>query len=148
MSQTLTNLIYHIVFSTKNHCVLITDDIKSELHAYIGGIVRGEKGTFIAVGGTEDHIHILAKIPPSISLSEMLQRIKGNSSKWLHETKKKDFSWQRGYGAFSVSESVSEKVQEYIQRQVEHHKKMSFKEEFLGFLRKHNIEYSEKYLWD
>ena len=146
MASTLTNLLLHVVFSTKDRRGLITVDLQETLYPYIGGIIRGENGVPIAIGGTKDHIHILAKFPASVSVSDMLRRIKGNSSKWM-KGKGRPFAWQRGYAAFSVSQSLSGKVKTYIQGQEEHHLKNSFQDELLSLLRMHGVEYDEKYIW-
>jgi len=150
MGSTLTNLLYHIVFSTKLRQALLTPELRAELYPYIGGVIRGEKGTLIKIGGTQDHVHLLAVFHPSISVSDMLRRIKANSSKWVNDQQKMrmHFSWQRGYGAFSVSESAVNGVSGYIDGQEAHHKKMSFQDEFLLLLKKHNIPYDERYIWD
>ena len=150
MSSTLTNLVYHVVFSTKKRQKLITQDVSQQLYPYIGGIIRAEKGKLFKIGGISDHIHLLARFHPSISVSDMLRRIKGNSSKWLNEKQliAAKFGWQTGYAAFSVSESACEAVAKYIENQLQHHKKMSFKEEYLLILKKHQVEYNEKYIWD
>ena len=107
MPSTYTNLLYHIVFSTKDRIPLITKDFQEELYCYIGGIIRAECGTLLKIGGTSDHIHILAKFKSAISVSEMLAKIKANSSKWIndHKMKMRKFAWREGYAAFSVSES-------------------------------------------
>jgi len=150
MAGTFTNLLYHIVFSTKNRKDLIGPDLRNDLYNYIGGIIRGEKGALLTIGGTADHVHILARLHPTISISDMLRRIKAGSSKMVNDNKNPDggFFWQGGYGAFSVSESSATSVAEYIGNQEEHHKKMTFKEEFILFLKRHKIEYDERYIWD
>ena len=150
MASTLTNLLYHIVFSTKTRVDLIDPEFATNLCPYIGGVIRGEKGRLLKIGGTANHVHILAMFSASVSVSDMLRRIKGNSSKWINEDKQRKipFSWQRGYGAFSVSESMCGMVSKYIENQKEHHKKMTFKEEFLLLLKKHNVEYDERYIWN
>ncbi len=149
MSQTLTNLLYHIVFSTKGRENLITDELRKDLYPYIGGIVKGEKGTPICVGGMMDHVHLLIKFSPTINFSQIVQKIKGGSSKWIHEKQNNRlFSWQGGYGAFSVSESNIDIVRQYIESQREHHKRLTFKEEYELLLKKHNIVFNEQYLWD
>jgi putative transposase len=150
MGGTLTNLLYHIVFSTKLRQPLLSSEIRTELYPYIGGVIRGEKGRLIKIGGTQDHIHLLVLFPPSISVSDMLRRIKANSSKWVNDQQKMhlQFSWQRGYGAFSVSESAVNKLSAYIDRQETHHKRMSFQDEFLLLLKKHNVPHDERYIWD
>jgi REP-associated tyrosine transposase len=149
MSGVFTNNLYHIVFSTKNRINLIQDDFEDELYAYIGGILKHEKGRLIFAGGTENHIHLLAIIHQTISISDMLRKIKSNSSLWINKNHKLNlkFSWQEGYGSFTVSESGKKDVITYIKNQKEHHKKIDFKEEFLLFLHKHGIEYNEKYVW-
>ncbi len=150
MASTLTNLLYHIVFTTRKKQNLIIPVLSVKLYPYIGGIIREEKGKLLKIGGTLNHVHILARFSASVSVSEMLRRIKGSSSKWVNEISRgtQHFSWQRGYGAFSVSESSVENVAGYIENQEEHHKKITFEEEFLLLLHKHNISYDEKYIWD
>ena len=150
MPSTHTNLLYHIVFSTKQRIALITDDFQEELYKYIGGIIRAEGGVQLEIGGTSDHIHILAKIKPAISVSEMLAKIKANSSKWVndHKMKLRKFAWQEGFGAFTVSESQAPSVREYIQNQEEHHRKQTYQEELVALLERHGIEYDPRYLWD
>jgi putative transposase len=150
MPSTHTNLLYHIVFSTKCRIPLITKNIQEELYRYIGGIIRGEGGISLEIGGTIDHIHLLTKFKPAISISEMLARIKANSSKWVNENnmKLRKFGWQEGYGAFSVSESQIGAVGKYIRGQEEHHRKQTFQEEYVALLKRHGIEYDERYLWD
>lgn len=148
MSQSFTNLIYHIVFSTKNRESLITDEIKPRLYEYIGGILRKKEGITLAIGGMNDHIHVLAKLHPDESLSNVLRDLKANSSGWMHKVfpEMKDFSWQRGYGAFTVSASQIEIVQQYIVNQEKHHAKFSFRDEFIKLLRVNQIEFDERYL--
>lgn len=150
MGSTFTNLLYHLVFSTKNRNDWIQNGFRNALYSYIGGIIRSEKGKMITIGGTTNHLHILAKFSQCATVSNMLQHIKGNSSKWLNEQEFMPFrfSWQTGYGAFTVSESMVDMVSKYIENQETHHKKMTFQQEFLMLLKKHHIEYDEKYLWD
>lgn len=149
MSKTYTNLIYHIVFSTKERQPIITSDYQSRLYDYIGGVIRNQGGISLGINCMEDHVHVLAKLRPDKSLSDVLRDLKSNASGWMHEVfpKMKDFAWQNGYGAFTVSSSQIAKVQDYIARQEEHHKGFSFKREFIGLLRKNEIEYDERYLW-
>ena len=150
MPSTYTNLLYHVVFSTKQRTPLISNEFQEELYRYIGGIVRAEGGVQFEIGGTSDHIHILAKFKPAISVSEMLAKIKANSSKWANEHKMKlrKFGWQEGYAAFSVSESQVPAVREYIRNQEEHHRTQPYQEEFIALLERHGIEYDPRYLWD
>jgi REP element-mobilizing transposase RayT len=150
MASTLTNLLYHIVFTTRKKQDFIIPTLSVELYPYIGGIIREDKGKLLKIGGILNHVHILARFSASISVSEMMRRIKGSSSKWVNENSRstQHFSWQRGYGAFSVSESAVENVISYIGNQNEHHKKITFEEEFLLLLQKHKISYDAKYIWD
>jgi len=150
MGSTLTHLVYHIVFSTKGRQNTVVPALREALHPYIGGIIRGEKGAMLKIGGTMDHIHILSSLPPTLSVSEALRRIKGNSSKWINEGGiiKTHFEWQRGYGAFTVSESMVETISRYIENQEEHHRVKSFKEEYLLLLQQHGVKYDERYIWD
>lgn len=150
MPSTYTNLLYHIVFSTKERIPLITKDHQEELYKYIGGIIRAEGGVQLGIGGTSDHIHILARIKPAISVSDMLGKIKSNSSKWAndHKMKMRKFGWQEGYAAFTVSESQVPSVREYIRNQEQHHRRQTYQEEFLALLERHGIEYDSRYLWD
>ena len=148
MSQSYTNLIYHVVFSTKNREPLITNEIKPRLYEYIGGILRNKGGIALAIGGIDDHLHVLAKIRPDDSLSNVLRDLKANSSGWTHRIfpKMKDFSWQNGYGAFTVSASQVEIVRRYIANQEKHHAKYSFRDEFVKLLKVNQIEFDEKFL--
>ena len=148
MPSSYTNLLYHIVFSTKNRKPLIRDDFQEELYRYIGGIIRAEGGIQLEIGGAANHIHILVKLKPTQSVSHMLNKIKANSSRWINQSKKpaETFAWQEGYGAFTVSESQANVVREYIRRQEEHHHRQSFQEEFLELLRRHDVDYDPRFL--
>ena len=147
MPHTFTNLLAHIIFSTKERAPLIDAELRPKLHAYLGGIVRELNGTPLIINGTNDHVHLLVSMPPTISASDAMRVLKTNSSKWVHATRRKPFGWQTGYGAFSVSKSNVEAVGRYIADQEEHHRKISFKEEFISFLKKHEIEYDERFIW-
>ena len=148
MGQSYTNLLYHIVFSTKDRKPLITADVKPRLYEYIGGTIRGLGGVMLAIGGMDDHGHVLAKLRPDKALSDVLRDLKANSSGWMHDVfpDLKDFSWQRDYGAFTVSASQVDKVRQYIANQEEHHRKQDFRGEFIGLLIKNGIEFDERYL--
>jgi len=150
MSQSYCNLLYHLVFSTKHREPWLHDDISTRTHKYLGGALRRERGVALIVGGTSDHVHILAKLRQDKPVSDVLRDIKSNSSGWIHETfaDLPQFGWQTGYGAFTVSSSQVEKVRRYILKQEQHHKKRSFKDEFIALLDAHGIEYDERYLWD
>jgi putative transposase len=141
---------FHCVFSTKERQRLVTANLRERLWPFLGGIVRQNKMKAIEIGGVEDHVHILLSIPPTLTISKALQLIKGGSSKWIHETfpEHRLFSWQEKYGAFSVSVSQLDTIIDYIRNQEPHHRTMTFQEEFEALLKKHRIEYDERYLWD
>lgn len=149
MGSTLTNLVYHVIFSTKNREPMINPTICKELYSYIGGIVKGENATVLQIGGMPDHIHRVLKLKPVHSLSEIMQKLKGSSSKWVNEQGRlnEKFSWQEGYGAFTVSESQITTVVHYVKSQENHHRNLSFKEEFTQFLKRHKVEYDDRYLY-
>ena len=148
MATTFSNLLYHIVYSTKDRIPLIDGDLREPLYEYIGGIIRGERGILLEIGGVPDHVHLLAKFKTDIAVSMMVQKIKGKSSGWVNErsSRTERFEWQAGYGIFSVSESLVDKVRRYIRNQEEHHKKVSFKDELISLLKKNGIPYDERYL--
>lgn len=129
---------------------MITPKLQERLFAYIGGIARENGFELIAAGGIEDHVHLLISLSRTISIAKAMQLIKGGSSKWIHDTfpELSSFEWQEGYGAFSVSTSNKSKVISYINNQPEHHKKQAFKSEFISFLKRHEIEYDERYVFD
>lgn len=148
MSDSYTNLLYHIVFSTKDRRPLITSAYEVRLHDYIGGTIRSLGGICLELNGTEDHVHLLAKLRPTRAVSDVLRDLKANASGWMHEvfSSLRHFSWQRGYGAFTVSHSNVESVRRYISRQKEHHQKLSFRDEFIQFLKANGIEYDERFI--
>jgi REP element-mobilizing transposase RayT len=129
---------------------LLTGDLADRLYAYIGGIIRNENGALLAAGGMPHHVHLLVSLNRESCLSDILRQIKGSSSKWIHETMPdlRGFAWQAGYAAFAVSYSHVDNVKQYIESQADHHRKITFQEEFVAFLRKHKLEFDERYLWD
>ena len=147
MSDSYTNLLYHIIFSTKDRRPMISKLHEVRLYDYIGGTIRGLGGISLELNGTEDHVHLLAKLRPDKALSDVLRELKANATGWMHDVfpELKDFSWQRGYDAFTVSQSNAEEVRQYIARQKEHHKRTSFRDEFIQFLKANGIEYDERY---
>ena len=149
MASTLTNLLYHLVFSTKGRLPLIDDEIQQPLYDYMGGIIRNQRGKDIEIGGMPDHVHCLARLPARKAVSDILRTLNSDSSGWVNRERPTDrFAWQTGYGAFTVSQSLVGKLRRYIQTQAEHHRARSFEEELLALLEKHGIEYHEEYLWD
>ena len=150
MPQSLVKNYVHIVFSTKNRQPFIDQSIKEELHAYLGGTCKELGCPVLAVGGVEDHVHILCMLSRNMALSELVGKVKANSSKWIKTKGEQyaNFYWQNGYGAFSVNPTETEVVIKYIQNQEEHHKKRTFKEEYRLFLKKYKVKYDERYVWD
>jgi putative transposase len=144
----LTNLLCHSIWSTKCREPRISPDWQDRLYGYIGGILSSKKCVLVCAGGMADHIHLLVLVHPLVSVSELVNVVKSNSSKWVHETFEDqwEFAWQEGYAAFSVSCSVSERVEEYIKNQSTHHAKRTFQEELVEFLKKHGVQYDEQYL--
>ena len=151
MPQSLSNVLVHIVFSTKERRAMLRGaDIRAEMHKYLGGISNNLDCPPIIVGGTDDHVHLLARQARTIALADWIKELKRGSSIWI-KTKGpalEAFQWQAGYGAFSVSQSQSDRVQCYIATQEEHHGRLSFQDEFRELLRKHGIEFDERYVWD
>jgi REP element-mobilizing transposase RayT len=148
--QSLVSLNVHVVFSTKNREPLIDRELAPRLYGYLGGIVRNTGAVLLAVGGVEDHVHLLVSLGRQSCVSDLVRDVKSNSSAWVHETfpDRARFAWQSGYGAFTVSVSLLARVREYIANQEDHHKKQTFQEEFREFLRRHGIEWDERYVWD
>ena len=149
MPSTYAGLHYHIIFSTKERRPFFTSHLQGRLFEYIGGIIRHEKGILRCAGGVVDHVHLLATLPPTRAISDWMRVVKSNSSGWIHETfpDQRAFGWQDGYGAFTVSKSGLAEVERYIAGQEEHHRRVSFQEEFVEFLRRHEIDYDARYLW-
>jgi putative transposase len=150
MSQSLARVVVHITFSTKYRQPLIDAAIEPELHAYLGSVCNEMDCQSIKVGGYTDHVHVLCFLSRKVALMDLLEEIKKRSSKWI-KTKGEayaNFYWQGGYGAFSVNAAELDVVIRYIERQHEHHEKKSFQDEFRAFLKKYNVEYDERYVWD
>lgn len=151
MSQSLSNIIVHIVFSTKDRQPLLADsDIRSQMHSQLGGTSKTLNCPPIIVGGVEDHIHLLARQSRTITMSDWVKELKRVTSIWIKQKGQQfnTFSWQAGYGAFSVSQSQIGVVRNYIQNQEEHHKKIDFKTELRAFFKRHGVEFDERYVWD
>ena len=148
MASTLTKIDIHLIFHVKTTSVPIKTDDLRRAFSYIGGIIKETGGLPLEIGGMPDHIHILTSLPKTVSLSDFVQIIKSNSSKWIKTLGDSyhQFSWQEGYGAFSVSPSLIDKTVKYIRGQEEHHKKRTFKEEYILFLESYGIQYDEKYI--
>jgi REP element-mobilizing transposase RayT len=150
MLQSFVSLPVHLVFSTKNRAALIGDDMQSRLREYIGGILREQKSKLVAAGGMPDHIHLLVLLSKQVALADLLRDPKSASSKWIHDTfpRQQDFAWQAGYGVFAVSHSNLPQVTRYIANQAQHHHAQSYQDEFIALLKKHEIEFDARYLWE
>jgi putative transposase len=148
MSHTFGNILLHFIFSTQGRRPLIKQDLRADLFAYLGGIIREMDGTALIINGTTDHVHMLVRLRPVHSAAGIARTVKANSSRWVHEKWELNFAWQTGYGVFSVSESNVAAVTKYIAGQEEHHRKHSFQEEFVAFLKKNHVAYDERYIWD
>jgi REP element-mobilizing transposase RayT len=149
MPGTYSQILLHVVFSTKNRNPWIAADIAQRLYPYIGGIVRAEKGVLYDIGGVEDHVHLYLRWRPDGSISDLMRTVKARSSKWMHDTfpTLREFAWQEGYSAFSVSKSQEAAVKKYIAGQAEHHKTEDYKSELLRILRAHGVEFDERYVF-
>jgi len=149
MAHSYVSILIHYTFSTKNRQKIITPELAERLWAYMGGIARQNKMKALAIGGIEDHAHSFLSLPSTLSIAKAIQLVKGASSTWVHQTfsQYQDFEWQEGYGAFSVSISHVKDTIDYINNQKEHHRKMTFQEEYLAMLKKHGFEYDERYIW-
>ena len=150
MPQSLSHIILHIIFSTKDRIPVIDHEVEKSVHAYLATVCRDQGCHAYRVGGPADHIHIVTTLSRTITVSKLVEHIKKVSSAWMKKQDRKygKFYWQRGYGAFSVSPTHLDEVLRYVSGQREHHKTISFQDEFRGFLRKYRIEYEEKYVWD
>ena len=150
MPQSLSKVNVHIIFSTKNRQNLIDDRIENSLYEYLGGICKGLECNPVKVGGHKNHVHLLCLLSRRVAQMKLLEEIKKQSSKWI-KTKGQAYSnfyWQDGYGIFSINPTETDKVIDYIQLQQEHHKHKSFQDEFIAFLKRYQVEYDERYLWD
>lgn len=151
MPQSLSRIYVHIVFSTKGRYPFLSDLlIRKEMHAYLGGTCNELRCPVIAVGGVSDHAHILCSLSKNLPVADLIGDVKRSSSKWVKSKGRMlgKFAWQAGYGVFSVSQSQVETVRWYIAKQEDHHRKKSFQDEFRLFLKKYQIEYDERYVWD
>jgi REP element-mobilizing transposase RayT len=150
MPQSLSNVILHIIFSTKDREPWLDPNVRPRMHAYLATICRDLAGERVRVGGVADHVHIVTTLPRTLSQADLIEQIKKASSKWIKtlDARYLCFFWQRGYGAFSVSPSQLEAVLEYVDKQQEHHRTRTFQEEYRELLHKHGVEFDERYIWD
>jgi putative transposase len=150
MPQSLSSILIHLVFSTKNREPFITSAIETELHPYMAKIFRELKSPSLTIDGTSDHVHILFSLGRVIKVADLVEEVKTESSKWI-KTKGREFRnfrWQRGYGAFSIGQSNVAALKRYIRNQKQHHRRVTFQDEYRKFLKAYGIEYDERYVWD
>jgi len=150
MSGKYLSLLVHFTWSTKGRQPWLKTDMRDDLYSYIGGIMKNKRAKLIAAGGMYDHVHLCASMPSTITVADFVNAVKAKSSRWIHDSygQLRDFAWQEGYGAFSVSKSEEGKVVRYISNQQNHHRKRTFKEELIELLKKHEIPYDSRYIWD
>lgn len=149
MALTLTRLLVHLIFSTKDRIPLIPCELEPDLYSYLGGICRDCDSPLLVAGGMPDHVHLLVSLSKNRALSDLLMEVKRGSSKWMKTqgSALREFAWQDGYAGFSIGESGVPAVTAYIQNQKEHHRTRTFKEELVEFLVKYGVEYDERYIW-
>jgi putative transposase len=150
VAHTFSSLYVHCIFSTKERVPVLGAEIRERLWPYLGGIAKQHSIRPVCVGGMADHVHMLLSLPTTIAVAKAIQSIKGASSAWVHDTFRElnNFAWQEGYGAFSVSVSHLPETIGYIQNQAEHHRTRTFREEYLAILKKHNLQFEDKYVWN
>lgn len=150
MANTYSQIFYHVVFAVRNREALITSAIKEDLYKYITGVITNQKQKLFIINGMPDHVHILLNCKPNVNLSDLVKEVKEHSSKFINEKAllKGKFYWQEGFGAFTVSKREIGRVIDYIKNQEEHHRKKTFREEYVEFLKENEIEYKEEYLFD
>jgi putative transposase len=150
MPQSLSKVILHIIFSTKNRHPFLDSDVRPRMHAYLATVCRDLSADLVYVGGVADHVHIVTTLPRTLSQAQLIEQVKKVSSKWIKQldARYRAFFWQRGYGAFSVSPSQLATVLQYIETQQEHHRTRTFQEEYSELLRRHGIDFDERYVWD
>ena len=150
MPQSLSAVLVHLVFSTKNREPFITPDIESELHPYMATVFREYNSPSLTIGGTTDHLHALFTLGRSVAIADIVEEVKTSSSKWI-KTKGREyrnFHWQRGYGAFSIGQSNVTALKRYIRNQKAHHRRVTFQDEYRNFLNRYEIDFDERYVWD
>jgi putative transposase len=147
--QSLANILTHLIFSTKNRNPLLAEkDLRQRTHAYLAAVLKDLRCPALIVGGVADHVHILCQLAKTQSVASVMEHLKASSSKWLKTQGIRTFSWQRGYGGFSVSQSHAAAVVSYIEKQEEHHRTVTFEEEFRLFLKRYRVAFDERYVWD
>lgn len=149
MAHTCTMLLYHLVFSTKGREPMLNPDVRARLFPYMAGIIEGVGGKALIINGVLDHVHVLCRLKSTPDVAEVVQALKGGSSAWFNrEAELGSVHWQQGYGAFTVSWSQRDRVFRYIENQEAHHRRMSFEQEYVGFLQRHGVEFDERFVLD
>ena len=148
MSQSLANILIHVIWSTKERRPLISDSLRAGLHGYMAGILKKIESPALIINSVSDHVHVLCQLSKNLPAAKLVEEVKKSSSKWMKEEGASDFAWQNGYGVFSVSQSNVPDVRKYIEGQPEHHQKRDFKDEFREFCKKYNVPLDERYVWD
>jgi REP element-mobilizing transposase RayT len=150
MPQSLSRVLVHLIFSTKNRDPALAPAIHAELYPYLAAVLNNDGCPSLRVGGVADHVHLLFGLSRTRTIADVVENVKTSSSKWIKSRDRTlaHFHWQAGYGAFSVSSSNTDDVVEYIRRQDEHHRTVTFQDEFRAFLRRHEVKFDEKYVWD
>lgn len=150
MASTLTKILLHITYSTKNRAPMIPAEVEPDLYAYIGGICRRLDSPLLAMNGTRDHVHMLVSLAKTVALSDLILNIKRDSSKWIKDRDAAlgDFDWQDGYFAFSIGASGVDALRAYISKQKERHEAVDFKDEIRAFFQKYGVEWDERYIWE
>lgn len=150
MPQSLSKVILHIIFSTKNREPWLDPSVRPRMHAYLATICHNIEADLVRIGGVADHVHIVTTLPRTLSQAELIERLKKGSSKWIKavDVRYRGFFWQRGYGAFSVSPSQLDSVLKYVNDQQGHHRTRTFQEEYRDLLHKHRVDFDERYVWD
>ena len=147
MSHAFTNLLVHVVFSTKDRGKDLTSEVRGDLYSYLADVAHNKEARLIAVGGGLDHVHLLLELKPTSAPADLVRVLKTNSSRWLRSERLRHFSWQNGYAAFSVSKSMQSRVAAYIEGQEEHHKRVDFESEYVSLLKRNEIEFENERLW-
>ena len=150
MPQSLSSILIHLIFSTKNRERFLTPDIDVELYPYMAAILKAMKSPALIINGTSDHVHTLFSLSRVLTIAELVEELKTGSSRWIKTKGRKyrSFHWQSGYGAFSIGQSQVQTVKQYIRRQKEHHRRVTFQDEYRRFLKAYEVEYDERYVWD
>ena len=150
MAQSLSKVLLHIIFSTKNREPWLDSNVRPRMHAYLATICRDAGADFVRVGGVSDHVHIVTTLARTLSQAQLIEEIKKASSKWVKalDVRYRGFFWERGYAVFSVSPSQLDSVLEYVNKQQEHHRTRTFQEEYRELLRKHGVDFDERFVWD